>query len=331
MVFTLGLLLAVSACQKPEDLVAKGDAALKAGDTKGASEAYGQACDQGALQGCVKLGDMEWNKIGATTAEKEAGRDHYAKACDGNLAEGCRRLAGVYEVGIGGGSFDPVKARALMTKACDGGDLEGCDELGNYYQIGSGGPADSSLAFTEYSETCEKGFASACGHAGALYQNDPAPEKQAEGRRLLMKGCAMGDDSSCYYAGTMLIQGQGGPKDPESALAAFKKPCDDGFDAMACSWLGQMYRDGDGVAVDKKKAAELFLKACESSVELACGDLQEMANSGDYTGPIPNPNAGDASPAGDAGMSNAAPDTGVMNAAPPANAAPADGSGEMAH
>lgn len=79
--------------------------------------------------------------------------------------------------------------------------------------------------------------------------------------------------------GRMYLQGQGVSKDPDNALALFRKAANQGL-ANAQSNLGVMYASGQGVTQDYKQSIYWFDKAAEQGFTIAMSNLADMYEHG---------------------------------------------------
>lgn len=79
--------------------------------------------------------------------------------------------------------------------------------------------------------------------------------------------------------GRMYLQGQGVSKNPDSALALFRKAASQGL-ANAQSNLGVMYASGQGVSQDYKQSIYWFNNAAEQGFTIAMSNLADMYEHG---------------------------------------------------
>lgn len=80
--------------------------------------------------------------------------------------------------------------------------------------------------------------------------------------------CTEGDTSSCLFAASMMRRGEGGPRDPEGALAIYEKLCDQGNDG-ACLGVSRVLTESptpeltQEAEVRYQEAASFAARACE--------------------------------------------------------------------
>lgn len=200
-----------------------------------------------------------------------------------------RQLAAMaLTLALGVTSWFPAQAedRPSMQAKCEGGDARTCYELGLYCHKGVGGPVDAEAARKWYELGCEGGEQWACAFLGKMLQKgDGGPEDLSRARELLLQSCApdrIGDmKEECARAAFMLLNGDGGSKEPIEALRRFTALCDSRF-YLGCETAATMQQnDRYGVPADPKASRVLYEKACASGgSSSACAELAKLL----YTG-----------------------------------------------
>lgn len=184
-----------------------------------------------------------------------------------------------------------VEARPLLSKACASGTWDACDILTIMYIGGLGGlPRLSSMvgppfssAVPVFERACEKGGAVACSHLGYMYENSiGVPENFAKKQAYYTKGCDGGDGFACNDLGIehdVRCSVMKSASDCPVAVSLYAKSCDLGY-AQGCQLLGTMYHRGAGVDRDDIRAEALFRRACNAGDEVACKEIENMAEPG---------------------------------------------------
>lgn len=200
-------------------------------DTKLAAKALSKGCKGGAHGACSDLGLLA---LGGQGFDKDlpTAAGLFKRACDGDNGTGCSNLGYMHEFGAG----TPKDVRASLQaylKACKL-DESSCVQLGAMFHMGKGVARDESKAVALYKSACAKGDTMGC----ALIRGyiDPKQEfdlerasgemnvwkatcesgiardctgigiiavsvgKKDEGRQLLGKACALGDEWGCAMA-----------------------------------------------------------------------------------------------------------------------------------
>ncbi len=269
-----------------------------------------QACDEGSLGSCARLGKMFATGDGTEVDEKKS-RGLYEKACGVNalssekavadwskraevggcesgkcLASACTSLAALYQHGQGGALKSDRAATALYKRTCrvgqkeDGRGSEGCVGLGLQRQ--RAGEIDAARDY--YNTACTDGLNDGCVALGAVLERGGArgewrDEKRA--RQLYDKACKGGDLKGCTLLGRMVERGRGGwVRNEEQAVGYYKRACDGG-ELFGCVHLSKSYRLGKGnLTRDAVRAAELLSSSCEAGELTACAKLGAMAKAG---------------------------------------------------
>ncbi len=268
------------AAARPSSCTRAGELAMTRVDTtpspRKAAKWWKRGCTGGDPQGCHLLGlaMLEGQGVGR---DPTAGVAMIGTACDQRFARACHQLAGFQAEGLfvardeaasaanlrracdyGGGVSCTelgVRARAAgkadeaktaLTAACEHGDPRGCALLGDLYALGAHGLADDDgRAAAAYAEACRGGLFEACGRAAAAEGTggiDPA-----ELRGLYRVACDAGTVEACDYLAGMMLDGIGGPPDPQAAARLFDRACIGAY-ADSCvhlAWMGRGDRGRD--------------------------------------------------------------------------------------
>jgi TPR repeat protein len=260
---------------------------------------------------------------GTSCADPAEALSTYQDGCEKGSASDCYNLGYARERGIGGPISRPGAGEAYGN-ACTHGSVAGCEALWTGRATGAVPP--------EANKTCENGVARACimvavdanikvqgvknvmGGGDMLGPMKEAAEAAAEaGPSLLFtkafalyeKDCAARDPSACAGLASMLIMGQGVPKNYaraasldrraceagiatacadlanlykaasvfDPALALSQNACSSGIAATACTDVGDIYTRGLGVSPDKRRGLAFFQQACEGGDIRGCGQV----------------------------------------------------------
>jgi len=257
-----------------------------------------RGCATGDPHACYLLGLAQLDGRG-TGRDVEAGIAHLTGACEARSPAACRQLAGFYRAGtfigpdeqaaavaeqracelgdgpscvdIGLRARDDGRgelARTRLTEACERGDARGCALLGDLHAMGGGGVAvDNARAAEAYADACRGGLFEACGRAATV--DGGAGIDQAELRVLYRVACDGGTVEACEYLAGMLLDGVGGPRDPQAAARLFDRACIDAH-APSCVHLAWMGRADGG-----HEPLQWLVRACDLD-QGACVVLGEV-------------------------------------------------------
>lgn len=251
-----------------------------------------KACSGGDADGCRQLALATIEGRG-TSQDPEAGIALLVGACDAKSAEACRQLAGFHRAGIfvpkseaeaekaelracefGDGTSctelglrarstgEAEVARKHLEAGCTRGDPRGCALLGDLHALGADGvPIDPDRAAQAYAEACRGGLFEACGRAAAA---EGTAGIGAEELRVLYRiACDGGNVEACDYLAGMMLDGIGGPADPQAAARLFDRACIGAY-ADSCvhlAWMGRGDR-GREPLLWLERACELDDRAC---------------------------------------------------------------------
>lgn len=120
-------------------------------------------------------------------AQARAGRARMEAGCDADDLLACAFVGYHTYYGSNGFEWDEKQGFAVLTRSCEGGVAEACGHVSTLY--GAAGQLDVSHRYEV--RACELGLADSC--SSALIYNEDAEEV----RRLLERGCALGDAELC--------------------------------------------------------------------------------------------------------------------------------------
>lgn len=197
----------------------------------------------------------------------------YERACQGGHGRACYQLAELRS------SSDPNERAARIDyyeKACNAGYSPGCTKVADLL----GG----SAAVEYYGRACNQANPGASDPTACRrYAEGLRTSNPARARSLYEATCQAGDVLSCSQLGRMMERGEGGPRDPLRARAAYRVACyptrgDGRFDASACHDLGRVL-----VSTDAKESRASFERGCDANPPwLGCcetvGDLDLAGN-----------------------------------------------------
>lgn len=112
------------------DLFKDGSSAYEKGNLDDAISIWSQACSNGFMDACDKLGSMYYFGYGTPKDQLKA-KELFLKVCISGNGEACAKVAKMYNYGYTV-KQDKKKATELYKKACDAGFDEGCK---NYYEL----------------------------------------------------------------------------------------------------------------------------------------------------------------------------------------------------
>ncbi len=232
-------------------------------------------CAKHDAPSCVALGFMLRNGKGVAKDEARA-FTVFSQACDAGAMGGCLGLGLMYETGAGGVARDDAHAAALFKQACDAADSAGCSDLGRMYARGRGVAKDEARGMALFKQACEQGNGGACANLGhAYWRGRSVPRDDAKAIALFKQACDTGGLLGCTFLGQAYAKGRGVPKDDVRAVALYQQACDGG-NPFGCSSLGETYANGKGVAKDEARALALYQQSCDRNGVIGCTLLGEL-------------------------------------------------------
>jgi uncharacterized protein len=166
------------------------------------------------------------------------------------------------------GGRDLPGAQRLAAQACDKGDGRGCMRATALPAADAGQVADYALAAGRLlPASCEGGELEACELLTSWYlEQDAGVEAASTGakaRALALKACDGGDPFACARAGSALLSGWLGVRDPKEGARLLEQACDAGV-AGACIELGIALATGrPGLEPDPARSLRLRSAARE--------------------------------------------------------------------
>lgn len=161
---------------------------------------------------------------------------------------------------------DREKAVTLMRSAAEAGEPEAQFNLAQML-VEDGDEAHQREAVTWYERAAEAGLADAqYAMAQALSTGFGGRERdETEARRYLELAARQNYDTAQLDLGTWLVEGRGGPADPEQGFAWLKRAAEGG-NAAAQNRVAKLYRAGIGTEPDSILAAAWYILAKRSGL-----------------------------------------------------------------
>lgn len=261
---TTSLLLAPSTSWASEDEVYRvtviaGKAFTKAEweTAEKTAKANRQACDEGDMRACKRLGDAYAYGEGANEIT-EIAEVLYRQACEGNVAEACEALGN--HLFVPGGRWDVDEIIGSYEKACNLGVLSSCARLAEILSGGVFSEPDKPRALQVAEAACDGGGQDACRFlADQLLTADPAERDFERAMALLDQTCRAGDQASCDQAALELEQQ---PNRDEWRVGEYRYLSCLAGSGSACTDAGKRLYDGVGFSQDRELAFTLFDQAC---------------------------------------------------------------------
>lgn len=222
-------------------------------DTAAALELLDGACGSGHAVSCRQLGVLHEEGMFATKDIDMAGA-YRRRACEAGDGPSCTELGLRART-----SGDGDEALARLSDACDAEDPRGCALLGDMLSLGT--PSDPASAATMYGRACRGGLWEACGRAAALVGAGGIDEEEL--RELYTLACDAGAIDACDYLAGMLLDGVGGPKDPQMAAVLYDRACisENSESCVHLAWMGR-HDGGDEPLAWLVRACELDEASC---------------------------------------------------------------------
>jgi TPR repeat protein len=241
----------------------------------------------------------------------------YGQSCDGGHAQGCLRRSELHrgftsrvvytplplrrQTQIPGAPQEPSEALSWARRGCERGDWDSCVDL-LHLESRSGRPPRARGAFVRMdreafrtaTQSCFGGDIVSCARVEALplarlhasYGIDARPVslpdtiKGTDQERLLKACLVEGDAIVCYAVGHYLVRGlKGFVRNLGGGASTLRSGCEHGVET-ACAELAVLYRRGGRVRRDLGQAVALFEKACEGGDAASCHELAFMYRRG---------------------------------------------------
>lgn len=255
---------------------------------KDAMAAYEKGCKLGTGVACFNLATIyEGHGVDAEPklAEEffERAREHWQKACDGDEPRWCTNSA--YMIARAAKN-DPSPAQLermldLDTRTCEAKFLVGCVEkvrvLEDLKRI------EPAAAAAELDRLCKAGEPTACTEAGrrliaAALDTPQSDPRYGEGRKLLERGCTIGDKFACELAALEAIYGKNGQQDFAAAERYFEQACDRAL-GSACNMLAKKLAGAEDPAT-QARGADFARRGCQMGNPDACTLIALMTTQG---------------------------------------------------
>lgn len=189
-------------------------------------------------------------------------------------------LGGIYEMG-GGVKKDYKRAMELYTEAAESGEHSAYNKLGYLHENGLGVPRDEARAAVFYKKGADQNVG-VCLYNLAVYNEDGRgglKKDPVAGFRLHYKGAVQGFVPCQLALGTRYREGKGTEKDPQAALAWYRRAMSNG-DLTGALNVAAIMENGTSGIVDNKTAAEIYLKGAGEGNAQALASLGAMIEDG---------------------------------------------------
>lgn len=183
---------------------------------------------------------------------------------------------GACEAGLGAGKKpDDVRACGNIVRAwgtvCEGGAGAACLHLAGLFVEGRLVPSDEAEAVRWFGAACDQGAAEGCARMALAHTEGrgglPVSAVAADSARE--RACVLGDGLACVTLAGQWIDGRGGPRQPEKAVALLTDACERNL-AQPCGVLGLLRLQGEVVPKDTIGARSAFDSACKLGLSPAC-------------------------------------------------------------
>lgn len=228
---------------------------------------FRRGCDGGDRDGCYQLALTMLDGHG--TRDPERAITLLTEGCDGKHALSCRQMAAMHR----DGAFMPVDEAAAVIaeqRACELGEDDTCIDIG----LRTADAGDTAAATVLWEASCARGHARGCALVGDVYASGAASTGVDEGKAIVAyaAACAGGLFEACGRA--VALRGDAG-MDPVELRGLYDVSCEGGL-LEACDYLAGMMLDGVGGPADPQAAARLFDRACEAANADSCIHLAWM-------------------------------------------------------
>lgn len=262
-----------------------------------AERSFDKACNAGVMAACFERAKLLDGSTPAVDAEPEQALSLYEKACNADVHPACANAARL-EMRLLTAKTPGRESRERLTKwvriGCETERQdESCLVMARWLATGDNGfTRDAKRAASLLGPLCARSsetskatsalsgsdFGEACHRLGRLHESGLGVEQNALGAASLYdKGCNAGYRPACLAQATLAWRGVGGAKrDPELAVAQFKRLCNEDTESVApdaCVHLGYAQSTGMGTARDLQQAKAHFEKFCNGGHQLACAHL----------------------------------------------------------
>jgi TPR repeat protein len=155
----------------------------------------------------------------------------------------------------GRGDLQPFQAREFLARAAEAGDIRAAHEYG-LYLMSEGDPGAAPDALNWLQLAAEAGRTEAMvDYAEALGDWVHGPSDLAAARTWYARAGENGDGLAAAIAGTMMVEGQGGPADPVEGVRLIRMGAELGNPAAMGSIALLLFNGAEGLPPDPPRAA----------------------------------------------------------------------------
>lgn len=251
-------------------------------DRPAAVECFKRAAEAGSAKGMYELADSLERGDGCAK-DTTAAAKWYQRAIDEDQhAESMYCLANLCYSGDGVPQ-DRVRGEQLLRASAEAGYVTAMRKLGNALYNGRGMPKDRNEAAKWYRRGTEAGDVDCMVRYGlcCYFGHGIASPDKDQAALLFRQAAEAGSKDGMYELADCCERGDGGPKDPESALRWFTSASELGH-AQAAYRVGLLHFRGKGVPQDRELALALWRDAAERGCADAAYQLgRTLAPEGD--------------------------------------------------
>lgn len=266
-----------------------------------AERSFDKACSAGVFAACFEQGKLLEGRTPGLEPAPDRALTLYEKACTAEVHPACAYAAKLALQQLNGNLPTRDTSERLgkwVRIGCETErDDESCLVWARWASTGEHGVTrDAKRAAALLGPLCAKStganppkadalegaaYGEACHRLARLHETGAGVEQNVLGAvSLYAKGCGAGYQAACLSQATLQWRGTAGAKrDPEGAVALFKRLCADASGAAtgvgpdACVHLGYAQVTGVGTARDLAGAKERFETFCRRGHQLACAHL----------------------------------------------------------
>lgn len=259
-------------CFSLANLYAKGRGFEK--NVEQATELLEKTCDDRYIPACAQLAEF---KLDASNpfSDPAAGVELLQSSCKADDPSACVQLASLLETGSYV-SFNPQMAVDLYMNTCGKKQGLGCRAMGRLYEEGTLIKKNIRLSKVYYEKGCETLFdGGSCAELGVLYLKGSLPGGNAEGIKLLAKGCDLNYEGSCRLLGDIYRKGTYVAKNFSRAYDLYSTACNFNDD-NSCLLAAQLIVEDKVENKLLKDALPLFERACSGDKKEACEQVKPI-------------------------------------------------------
>lgn len=268
-----------------------------------ADRAFDKACNAGSMEACFERAKLLEGRTSGIDPAPEQALPLYDKACAAQVHPACSYAAELTLKEHDGKTLTSESRKRLVDWVRTGCETErqeqSCLVLARWLSTGENGVsrepkraaellgplcAKASERSSSKSETSldATNYGEACHRLGRFHETGQGVQPSALGALTLYeRGCSAGYQPSCLARATLQWRGTAGAnRDPEAAVAQFKRLCAEANDAKnasvgaeACIHLGFAQATGVGTVRDLIQAKSHFETYCSRGHQLACAHL----------------------------------------------------------